>query len=272
MAQDQTASSTKSLHTCQPTYTPPPPHPSQPSLPRSVRANVSNFTTNRVSALLSIFFFRSTHYSFIARYCTFTLLRGHSQSSSSSYPPSTITMAWMLSLKALLVLTSVVFVGLALKLSAIGVGILCLSRASLMGLASLLAQAPISLPRHQRDHHWHRCLFAARLKNLVDKDAEEKSDAATEALLQELVVDAEETKKEATGTVDEQHPLPEEDVEQALIGLLGSTDELNQQEEELRAEFEEVERKLEETLELQRRMENDAKQKRLAEQNDNVED
>ncbi|KAB1201362.1 hypothetical protein CJ030_MR0G003934 [Morella rubra] len=78
------------------------------------------------------------------------------------------------------------------------------------------------------------CTLDVHLKNLVDKDVEEKSNAATEALLQ------------ATGTVGEQQPLPEEDVEQAfrpathgemilnwrLIGFLGSTDELKQQEEE----------------------------------------
>ncbi|KAB1221575.1 hypothetical protein CJ030_MR2G027112 [Morella rubra] len=248
-------------------------------------------------------------------------------------------MAWMLSLKALLVLTSVVFVGLALKLSVPLALEFCASHVPLLWVSPLSWLKPpylyldingiiigivASLRFHHssdRDHqhdpmpppeapeeitsefgvleptvaHELReealevtsevtkavvvvngsaedctlfTLLTARLKNLVDKDAEEKSDAATEALLQELVVDAEETKKGVAILL----LMVEMILNWRLIGLLGSTDELNQQEEELRAEFEEVERKLEETLELQRRMENDAKQKRLAEQNDNVED
>ncbi|KAB1221578.1 hypothetical protein CJ030_MR2G027109 [Morella rubra] len=205
-------------------------------------------------------------------------------------------MAWMLSLKALLVLTSVVFVAPIETTSMIQ----CLlrrlqrrsrrvwrfgtdggARAERRGSGSdfggdegcgggewLCRGLHVIHVTHVIDVHFAGRLVQARLKNLVDKDAEEKSDAATEALLQELVVDAEETKKGVAILL----LMVEMILNWRLIGLLGSTDELNQQEEELRAEFEEVERKLEETLELQRRMENDAKQKRLAEQNDNVED
>ncbi|KAB1212849.1 hypothetical protein CJ030_MR5G010149 [Morella rubra] len=174
-------------------------------------------------------------------------------------------MAWMLSLKALLVSTSVVFVGLALKLSmplalefsASHVPLLWASLLSwlkppylylningiIIGIVATLRFHHSSDRDHQHDpmpppeapgeissefgvleptvEYEQReealevtsevtkavvvvngsaegCTFftllTARLKNLVDKDAKEKSNAATEALLQELVVDAEETK------------------------------------------------------------------------------
>ncbi len=55
------------------------------------------------------------------------------------------------------------------------------------------------------------------------------------------------------------------------IGVPVSIDELKQREKQLRREVEEVQRKLDEVLELQRNVEHEAKQKRLAEQNKGTE-
>ncbi|XP_057988457.1 uncharacterized protein LOC110654340 isoform X2 [Hevea brasiliensis] len=147
----------------------------------------------------------------------------------------------------------------------------------------------------------------ARLEDLAEKDATEKSDAAREAFLAELALDS---KKIARGGSDnlrntqekakdkkknreyrkskdskaifgnEQHLLHDETAEESSfpvpsggdpdseIPFSVSCEDLKQQEEECRRkiELEAEERKLEETLEYQRRIENEAKLKHLAEQ------
>ncbi|XP_035541362.1 FK506-binding protein 5-like [Juglans regia] len=143
----------------------------------------------------------------------------------------------------------------------------------------------------------------ARLHDMVDKDAAEKSSTAAEALLAELAVDAKKntdkggvsSKKgdgkskrkkkgkyhskaknsEGTGGSKERHPFNPKNVEQYDIPI--SPDELEQreqedvgpskqeQEEELQREAMEVQRKLEEVLEFQKKFEDEAKQKRQAE-------
>ncbi|EYU35899.1 hypothetical protein MIMGU_mgv1a000927mg [Erythranthe guttata] len=121
----------------------------------------------------------------------------------------------------------------------------------------------------------------ARLEDLAEKDAVEKSDAAREAILAELALDS---KKVSAGVDSSRHshdrtkdkkkskdnrknkdskggpgsviavPAPDDDALQ-----------LNDEEYKRRIEIEAEERKLEEMLEYQRRIENEAKQKRLAE-------
>ncbi|XP_042497713.1 uncharacterized protein LOC122076477 isoform X2 [Macadamia integrifolia] len=152
-----------------------------------------------------------------------------------------------------------------------------------------------------------KSFMRSHLEDLVDKDATEKSDAAREAFLEELALDAQNTNrggdhskqiqdklkdkkknkdyrkaKELKATGDsEQLLLHQETAEQisspvasgeshqdSEISVSVNSDALRQQEEEFRCkiELEAEERKLEETLEYQRRIENEAKQKHLAEQ------
>ncbi|KAF5201079.1 Ubiquitin carboxyl-terminal hydrolase-related protein [Thalictrum thalictroides] len=150
-----------------------------------------------------------------------------------------------------------------------------------------------------------KSFMRAYLEELVDKDAREKSDAASEAFLAELDRDKEkgsnkggdhlkhsqEKSKDKKKSKDyrktkdtkafgssRQHLLNQETADQAecpatynqdseLVGI-ESTEDFKQEQEEYRRkiELEEEERKLEETLEYQRRIENEAKLKHLAEQ------
>ncbi|PPS08609.1 hypothetical protein GOBAR_AA12046 [Gossypium barbadense] len=146
------------------------------------------------------------------------------------------------------------------------------------------------------------------LEDLAEKDATEKSDAAREAFLAELARDSKKSirggndnsrhsqdkskdkkkNKEFRKSKDskvsggnELHILTDETAEQVSLAVASdgdhldsevvsvNSDDLKQQEEELRRkiELEAEERKLEETLEYQRRIENEAKQKHLAKQN-----
>ncbi|KAF7806150.1 uncharacterized protein G2W53_038311 [Senna tora] len=144
----------------------------------------------------------------------------------------------------------------------------------------------------------------ARLEDLAEKYARDKSDAAREAFLAELALD---TKKVVKGgsdstrpmektkdkkknkenrktrdlkvtsaheqfildaTIPDSYPISPDNGHQdseVLVSMNG--DDLEQQEEEFRRkiELEEEEKKLEETLEFQRRIEDEAKQKHLAE-------
>ncbi|XP_051136460.1 uncharacterized protein LOC127255119 [Andrographis paniculata] len=144
----------------------------------------------------------------------------------------------------------------------------------------------------------------ARLEDLAEKDATEKSDAAREAFLAELALDS----KRGAGAVDSSKHMHErtkdkkkskdnrkskelkiadsdelqdqtaegishengqdEDGLGSGFAIPGPDDALQLQEEEYkrRIELEAEERKLEETLEYQRRIENEAKEKHLAEQ------
>ncbi|XP_010256018.1 PREDICTED: uncharacterized protein LOC104596511 isoform X2 [Nelumbo nucifera] len=152
-----------------------------------------------------------------------------------------------------------------------------------------------------------KSFMRAYLENLVDKDAMEKSDAAREAFLAELALDAknsasrggdhlkqiQEKSKDRKKNKDyrkakdlkaagvSEQILCQESEEQTYSSVLLdknhldsvavgsiSCDVLQQQEEDFRhkIELEAEERKLEETLEYQRRIENEAKQKHLAEQ------
>ncbi|KAK6153364.1 hypothetical protein DH2020_013003 [Rehmannia glutinosa] len=150
-----------------------------------------------------------------------------------------------------------------------------------------------------------KSFLRARLEDLAEKDAREKSDAASEAFLAELAQDSkkgvnsgvdnskhvhEKTKDKkksresrknkdpkATHSDELQNQTAEEILlpsgydEEALgpeIADPGADDALRLQEEEYKRiiELEAEERKLEETLEYQRRIENEAKQKHLAEQ------
>ncbi|KAF6159898.1 hypothetical protein GIB67_032982 [Kingdonia uniflora] len=147
----------------------------------------------------------------------------------------------------------------------------------------------------------------AHLEEIVDKDAMEKSEAAREAFLAELALDArksmgkgsdhskqmqEKSKdkkknkdyrkaKDLKANVSSEQPFLEQElVEQDALSTLSddhlntnilgipSDGDLDQQQEELRykIELEEEERKLEESLEYQRRIENEAKLKHLADQ------
>ncbi|ONL94023.1 Ubiquitin carboxyl-terminal hydrolase-related protein [Zea mays] len=153
-----------------------------------------------------------------------------------------------------------------------------------------------------------RSFLQSHLEELVDKDARERSDAAREAFLAELALDA---KKNASkgGDMKQSHEKSKDKKkfkdsrrakefkdsswsDQSLIHqdsadeettetfqILADCDDLdckfstsddyfNEQEEELRhkVQLEAEERKLEETLEYQRRIEEEAKQKHLAEQ------
>ncbi|KAK4437120.1 hypothetical protein Salat_0045900 [Sesamum alatum] len=150
-----------------------------------------------------------------------------------------------------------------------------------------------------------KSFMRARLEDLAEKDATEKSDAAREAFLAELALDSkkgasagvegskhmhERTKErkkskenrknkdpKATNSDELQDQTAEEillsnayDEEGPVSGsaIPGPDDAVRLQEEEYkrRIELEAEERKLEETLEYQRRIENEAKQKHLAEQ------
>ncbi|CAH2064956.1 unnamed protein product [Thlaspi arvense] len=129
----------------------------------------------------------------------------------------------------------------------------------------------------------------AHLEALAEKDATEKSDAASEALLVELALDS---KKEARGRNDNAKHTKEKSKDKkkikdtkklkdlkASIGKVlppvssfgdhsDAVEALKEQEEEyrLQTELEEEELKLENTLEYQRRIENEAKEKHIAEQ------
>ncbi|TVU48283.1 hypothetical protein EJB05_07913, partial [Eragrostis curvula] len=150
-----------------------------------------------------------------------------------------------------------------------------------------------------------KSFLQSHLEELVDKDAQERSDAAREAFLAELALDA---KKNASKAVDmkqshdkskdkkklkdsrrskelkdsswsdvRQDGADEETTEKFEIHaecddfdskLSTNVDYFNEQEEELRhrVQLEAEERKLEETLKYQRWIEEEAKQKHLAEQ------
>lgn len=148
------------------------------------------------------------------------------------------------------------------------------------------------------------------LEDLAEKDAREKSDAASEAFLAELALDSkkvgkggsentrhvEKTKdkkksKDHRKTRDSKvtngsvHPFPRSTTPESVSNLVApdsdfqdnevvpfNDDDLEHHKEEFRrkVELEEEEKKLEETLELQRRIENEAKQKHLAEQQKKV--
>ncbi|KAJ8640949.1 hypothetical protein MRB53_017643 [Persea americana] len=151
-----------------------------------------------------------------------------------------------------------------------------------------------------------KSFLQTHLEDLVNKDATEKSDAAREALLAEVALDAKnmnrggdhskkiqersKTKKRNKDkrkakdlkdvgyndklivhqetTVQGMFPLVNKsNGRESDIVVSASCDGLKQQEEfRLKVEIEAVERKLEETLEYQRQMENEAKQKHLEEQ------
>ncbi|CAA0826632.1 Ubiquitin carboxyl-terminal hydrolase-related protein [Striga hermonthica] len=150
-----------------------------------------------------------------------------------------------------------------------------------------------------------KSFLRARVEDLAEKDAREKSDAAREAFLAELARDSkkgistgvdnskhshEKTKdkkknresrknKDAKATQSEEPPnqtseeilFPSGYDEEDLVPEFahhGLDDAVRLQEEEYKRkiELEAEERKLEETLEYQRRIENEAKQKHLAEQ------
>ncbi|RDX64579.1 Inactive ubiquitin carboxyl-terminal hydrolase 54, partial [Mucuna pruriens] len=144
----------------------------------------------------------------------------------------------------------------------------------------------------------------ALLEDLAEKDAREKSDAASEAFLAELALDSKKAVKggsETTRHVEKakdkkknkdhrkardlkatsghvQFSLQSTTADSILVApksdlsdhevVSMNDDDLEQLEEEFRRkiELEEEEKKLEETLEFQRRIENEAKQKHLAEQ------
>ncbi|XP_062209984.1 uncharacterized protein LOC133911660 [Phragmites australis] len=170
-----------------------------------------------------------------------------------------------------------------------------------LGPASALDYRTILLPVM-------KSFLQSHLEELVDKDARERSDAAREAFLAELALDAEknaskggdmkqstekskdkkkfkdsrrskELKDSSSGNqyLSRQDSADEERTEQFQIladcddldcKLSTSDDYCNEQEEELRrrVQLEAEERKLEETLEYQRRIEEEAKQKHHAEQ------
>uniref|UniRef100_M1B0F4 Ubiquitin thiolesterase/ zinc ion binding n=1 Tax=Solanum tuberosum TaxID=4113 RepID=M1B0F4_SOLTU len=145
----------------------------------------------------------------------------------------------------------------------------------------------------------------AHLEDLAEKDATKKSDAASEALLAELAHDSKNSsgggngcskhthekikdKKKSkeyrkakgskpTSGSNELHLLRYQTMEDVSFAVThggenqgdktaGNGDSLNEQEYRRTIELEAEERKLEETLEYQRQMENDAKLKHLAEQ------
>ncbi|XP_062216714.1 uncharacterized protein LOC133916856 isoform X2 [Phragmites australis] len=170
-----------------------------------------------------------------------------------------------------------------------------------LGPASALDYRMILLPLM-------KSFLRSHLEELVDKDARERSDAAREAFLAELALDAKknaskggdmkqshEKSKDKKKLKDSRRPkelkdsswsgqylvcqdsADEETTEKLQIladcddldcKLSTSDDYFNEQEEELRhrVQLEAEERKLEETLEYQRRIEEEAKQKHLAEQ------
>ncbi|KAG8096003.1 hypothetical protein GUJ93_ZPchr0013g35327 [Zizania palustris] len=158
-----------------------------------------------------------------------------------------------------------------------------------LGPASALDYRTILLPLLKSSMRSH-------LEELVDKDAKERSDAAREAFLAELALDDKRnaikggaTKqshekpkdkrkmKESRKSKDlkdlswsDQYPVHPDSIDEEISeqSLSTSDDYLNDQEEEIRhrVQLEAEERKLEETLEYQRRIEEDAKKKHLAEQ------
>ncbi|KAL7098685.1 hypothetical protein ACP275_09G033600 [Erythranthe tilingii] len=145
-----------------------------------------------------------------------------------------------------------------------------------------------------------KSFMGARLEDLAEKDAAEKSDAAREAILAELALDS---KKVSAGVDSSRHShnrakdkkkskdnrknkdskvinsdeLQDQTAEEILLPSAHGEDviavaapdddalQLNDEEYKRRIEVEAEERKLEEMLEYQRRIENEAKQKRLAE-------
>ncbi|KAL9155822.1 hypothetical protein ABFS82_09G032500 [Erythranthe guttata] len=149
-----------------------------------------------------------------------------------------------------------------------------------------------------------KSFMGARLEDLAEKDAVEKSDAAREAILAELALDS---KKVSAGVDSSRHShdrtkdkkkskdnrknkdskvinsdeLQDQTAEEivlpsahgeggpgSVIAVPAPDDDalqLNDEEYKRRIEIEAEERKLEEMLEYQRRIENEAKQKRLAE-------
>lgn len=148
-----------------------------------------------------------------------------------------------------------------------------------------------------------KSFLRARLEDLAEKDAREKSDAAREAFLAELALDSKKgvtaggdnskherskdkkKSKESRKNKDSKAIHLDEPHDQIFEEILlpnghndevvcsepsdnGNDDALQLQEEEYKRkiELEAEERKLEETLEYQRRIENEAKQKHLAEQ------
>ncbi|KAM7272212.1 hypothetical protein ACFE04_026875 [Oxalis oulophora] len=131
-----------------------------------------------------------------------------------------------------------------------------------------------------------KSFMRSHLEDLAEKDATEKSDAAREAFLAELALDS---KKEKTKdkkknkehkkkpSISDEHHVPidvtdelasdgEHQASEAAVSM--KSDDFKQEEEEFRRqmELEAEERKLEETLEYQRRIEEEAKQKHLASQ------
>ncbi|KAJ1298649.1 hypothetical protein BS78_01G469700 [Paspalum vaginatum] len=170
-----------------------------------------------------------------------------------------------------------------------------------LGPASALDYRTILVP-------FMRSFLQHRLEELVDKDARERSDAAREAFLAELALDAKknaskggDTKQSHEKSKDKkkfkdsrrskelkesswsdqylvrQDSADEETTEKLQVladyddldcKLSTSDDYFNEQEEELRhrVQLEAEERKLEETLEYQRRIEDEAKKKHLARQ------
>ncbi|KAL0342747.1 UNVERIFIED_CONTAM: hypothetical protein Scaly_1937300 [Sesamum calycinum] len=150
-----------------------------------------------------------------------------------------------------------------------------------------------------------KSFMRARLEDMAEKDATEKSDAAREAFLAELALDSKkgagagvegskhmhertkerkkskENRKNKDPKATNSDELQDQTAEEILLSnvyddegpvsgsaIPGPDDALRLQEEEYkrRIELEAEERKLEETLEYQRRIENEAKQKHLAEQ------
>ncbi|MCL7027292.1 hypothetical protein MKW94_004287 [Papaver nudicaule] len=149
-----------------------------------------------------------------------------------------------------------------------------------------------------------KSFMRAHLEELVDKDATERSEAAREAFLAELALDSKKGNHKSSDskhnqekmkdkkknrdhrkaknlkvnggseqlpnkiTAEETHfPVtPDSPPDSEIVGGVGG-DDLTQEEEDYRCqlELEAEERKLEETLEYQRRIENEAKQKHLAE-------
>ncbi|KAL8244088.1 hypothetical protein R6Q59_010346 [Mikania micrantha] len=147
----------------------------------------------------------------------------------------------------------------------------------------------------------------AHLEILAEKDATEKSDAAREAFLAELALDSKKgssdipkhlndrikdkrknkeyrkSKDSKATSTDELHVLPKEIAEMASSATITIDEQpnenvvevgvFNKQEDEAQRrkfELEAEERKLEETLKYQRRIENEAKQRHLAEQHKNI--
>ncbi|EPS61315.1 hypothetical protein M569_13482 [Genlisea aurea] len=149
-----------------------------------------------------------------------------------------------------------------------------------------------------------KSFLRARLEDLAEKDAREKSDAAREAFLAELAQDStkgtsividnskhvhekvkdkkkhKESRKnkdmkakhyDELSNLNAEEIGHDEDGQGFEIADSGSDDcLLREEEQKLKIELEAEERKLEETLEYQRRMENEAKQKHLAEQHKRI--